>query len=276
MSHLDLSIAPPVRHKVMLGFPYAGWPCMGPGTARAVYHCSKQHQVILRECDGSWGNFNVLLALALNAAKQEQITHFAMLHADISPEEWWLDILLAEMDATGADAISVAVPIKDQRGVTSCGIGDPACNWHPLKRFTMEELYAEKDGTPVLPETFNAEDAGYPGYTLLHNDGCILLDLRKELFHRTNEANELIAYFAFPKRIVRLVNGELLAEGESEDWYFSRMLHELGAKTFITRKVRLQHEGTFSYPNTGPWGVYDEGDEATEEKWRAELDKLGA
>ncbi len=256
---IDL-IAPIKRHRVLLGFPYAGTPCMGFNTARALYHSSQEHSAALLGAEGSWGNFNVCLAAALNMAASGEITHFAMLHADIAPEEWWLDKLLSEMDRTGVELLSVAVPIKDPRGVTSCGIGNPADRWHPLKRFTMEELYN-------LPETFDAAGAGFPGYPLLHNDGCIVMDLRCKKFFATDD-DGLRAHFDFPRRIAKNEDGTFTPQGESEDWFWSRRLHELGVVSAITRKVKLTHDCQFSFPNSGPWGTYANGDEDTKAAWQ--------
>lgn len=259
------------RHKVLLGLPYGDQhvACWTPATAMGIYQCSKEHDVISRECSGSWGNFNILLAMALNLAADGKITHYAMLHSDISPQPLWMDIMLSELDRLDADMISAVVPIKDPRGVTSSGIGDTTCPWHPLRRFTMEEVCQ-------YPATFNAADAGYPGGMLLHNDGCVVMDLRKPVFHKCNDSGELFAAFNFPRRIIRGEDGKLIAQGESEDWYWSRMLHELGANTYCTRKVGLEHNGAFGFPNTGPWGVYQDGDKDTEYRWKKDLETMNA
>lgn len=239
---------------------------MGFDTARALYHASKEHSGGLLGVNGSWGNFNQILAASLNMAANGDVTHMAFLHADIAPQEWWVDVLMEEMERLQADVVSALVPIKDTRGVSSSGIGDPNDRWHPLRRFTMQEAYS-------FPETFDAKDAGYPGGCLLHNDGCFLMDLRNPIFRKTDENGVLVASFDFPRRI-RLIDGKFDVEGESEDWYWSRKLHEIGAKTYITRKVHLNHEGGFSYPNTGIWGTYQNGDEDTKEKWQPETAKV--
>ena len=250
------------EYSVIVGFPYSGTPCMGFDTAKALYRCSRQHRASIFGISGSWGNFNQILAECLNRASEGKVTHMAFLHADIAPEEWWVDVLMAEMERLGADVVSALVPIKDLRGISSSGIGDSNDRWHPLRRFTMQEAYE-------FPETFDAKDAGYPGSCLLHNDGCFLMDLRNPIFRKTDDNGVLVASFDFPRRI-RLVDGKFTTEGESEDWYWSRKLHELGAKTYITRKVKLNHEGGFCYPNTGIWGTYQSGDEDTKTRWQPE------
>lgn len=261
MPIVDLS--QPRCHKFLLGFPYGGTPCMGFRTSIALHHASRHHQGFLMGADGSWGNFNQILCVALNAAAEGRITHLAFLHSDIAPQEWWVDVLMAELDRLDADMISAVVPIKDPRGVTSCGIGDPDNPWHPLKRFTMQEVWE------TLPETFDAGDAGYDPaqFPLLHNDGCFVADLRKPFWRTVNADGELLAAFNFPRRIILGDDGNFRPEGESEDWYWSRRLFELGAKTYITRLVRLVHTGPFDFPNDGPWGTYTHGDEDTAARW---------
>ena len=44
------------------------------------------------------------------------------------------------------------------------------------------------------------------------------------------------------------------AQVEPEDWYFSRLLHELGLKVGCTRKVRLTHRGPHEFTNADVWG----------------------
>ena len=227
---------------------------MSLATARSLYRASNRDYKIVAS-QGGWYGFNDLLASVLNLHAAGQATHFCMLHADIECEDFWVDVLVDEVDRLHADLISVAVPIKDFRGVTSCGIQDPTDRWHPLKRFTMREIYD-------LPETFGAAEAGYPGMGLLHNNGCFCLDLRSSLFHELDEQGVLKARFDFPREVFRGPSGAYDCRGESEDWYFSRAIHDLGAKTFITRKVKLTHCGGHSFPNTSAWGIYDSDEDS--------------
>jgi hypothetical protein len=245
-------LQPDARKQIVLGFPSPGGACMSYETARALYRGTQRHDLALLLSVGSWDGFNNLWASALNLAEAGQATHFAMLHADIAPEEGWLDLLADELDRLGADLVSVAVPLKDGRGVTSSGIGDPADPWHPYRRFTVRELFDSS-----LPETFSAADAGHPGGIFLHNDGCWMCDLRQEAFRSTDAEGRLIADFHFPREVFRDgADGKFKVRAESEDWYFSRKLHELGIKSYITRKVRLTHAGGYAFSNVLPWGTY--------------------
>jgi len=203
---------------------------------------------------GAWDAFNVLWVEALNLAIRGEATHFAMLHSDSDVPPGWLDTLIEEMDVTGADAISVIVPIKDARGLADCGIGDPSDRWRPFRRFTMHEIHR-------LPETFSADEIGYPGHMLLSGTGCLLVDLRRPVFQTVEPDGTVPICFNFPTRVHRDASGQFHSQRESEDWYFSRTLWERGGKLVATRKVRLGHQGGFTFPNWEPWGQFKDGDQ---------------
>jgi len=206
---------------------------------------------------------NVLWCNALNAARTEGVTHFAMIHADIEPalDQDWLNIMLAEMEKYDLDFISAVVPIKDSRGLTTCGIGDPKDPWVPFRRFTMYEVHS-------FPETFNQDDTGYPStdWYLNHNSGMIMADLRKPVFRKSLPDGEMAIWFEFKKRMFFDQEGEAHLVGESEDWNISRRLWLAGAKTAVTRKPALKHYGMTGYPNTHGWGQYAH-DEGCRYKW---------
>lgn len=253
----------PLRHQVALAFPggmFSYGSCIGVINATLGSHDLR----VLPESSNGFDDFNVLWAAALNLVESRQATHFAMLHSDITPDPGWLDILLHELDIHQADLVSAIAPIKDDRGVTSCGIGDQTDPWNPWRRFTMRELVG-------MPETFSVADTPHPDRYLLHNTGCFVCDLRNPLFFRTDEHGDLRAFFNFPLRVRRGTDGFWTNGRESEDWYFSRQLHALGAKTLATRKVRLSHRGGREYPNWAGWGSYRNGDEDTRHKWSPEV-----
>ena len=153
-----------VRHKVMLAMP---GPSMSFPTCKGLIEASNRHEVGLDNSGGSWDNFNTLFAVALNRAARGEITHFAMLHADIAPMPGWLDVLLEECDRLDADLVSALVPLKDGRGITSSGLGRIGDPWGgAFRRVAVRELAG-------LPETFDNADLGYPQHPLLHNNGCL-------------------------------------------------------------------------------------------------------
>jgi hypothetical protein len=248
------------QHKIILGLPGPA-PQSWRAAFTAFIASQGKHAVSLRNSAGSWDSFNSLWVSALNSALKGDATHFAMLHSDIVAEPGWLDTLADELDARGDDLISAAVPIKDDRGICSCGIVHPEYQWSPLKRFTLAELHA-------LPETFSAEDAGYPSHYLAHNNGLWLADLRKPVWREKNDDGSLRACFNFVRAIAEKPDGELVVVGESEDWRFSRMIGQSGAQTCITRKVKLGHCGGREFRNDSVWGQAH--DEETRAFWGSE------
>lgn len=243
------------------------------GTVTGVVNSTSEHVAIPQ--NGGYGfsgveDFNILWTDAHNLYEEGRITHFAMLHGDITPDpaQRWLDILLEEMDSHNASLVSTFSPIKDPRGLTSSGICDLDDPWRPYRRFTIGDIFK-------LPETFDNTAAGYPDRPLLHNTGLWVCDLRRPVFRAAAERGELDLYFRFPTRAVRGADGKWMHQRESEDWLFSRELWQRGVRdTFITRKTRLQHHGEHTWGTYTPWGTYTDGDEDTADKWRSEREAL--
>lgn len=247
------------RLRIALGCPgrFFGW-----GTVQGILEASLgAHEVRVLNSGNGWDDFNAIWAQALNLAEAETVTHFAMLHSDVVPDAGWLDVLVGELTSLQADLVSVAIPIKDKRGLTSCGLGDPDNRWGAFRRFTMRELMS-------MPATFSLADTPHPDKVLLHNTGCWVVDLSCDFLYDTLPDGALKCFFDFPTRIARLPDGQWAHSRESEDWFFSRQLHVSRAKSFITRKVRLRHRGEADYVNFAAWGSYKDGDEDTAENWR--------
>jgi predicted O-methyltransferase YrrM len=221
------------------------------GAARGLFHASKGPgaaipvDVNVSYSEGSLlaQNFNGLWCGALNECHQGRPVHyFAMLHSDIEPEDGWLDVLIEELEARQLDILGAAVPIKDPKGLTSLALAHPSGDpWRVLCRLTMTELWR-------LPETFTSEDVGHP---LLLNTGCWVFRFDEERAKKLS--------FTINDRIVFNTSlGIYQAQTEPEDWYFSRLCHEMGLKIGATRKVRLNHVGKTRYTNAEPWGgAYD-------------------
>ena len=245
------------------------------GTVRGLLSLiHSKHKIELSASGNGFDDFDILWTQALNASEEGKITHFAMLHLDIVPEntdgEIWVDTLIDELDEHGLDMVSAISPLKDFRGLTSSGIGDPDDSWSPYRRICVRELDS-------LPETFDAADLGYAGMPLLHNSGCWACDLRSDVFHQADADGNCGAHFAFPERVFRHpATGRWTHQRESEDWYFSRCLWKLKARTSITKKVKLSHFGKAGYKNHGNWGELEHDDE-TAAKWnvpRGKWDKI--
>lgn len=249
--------------KVLLGVPSSGSPC--EESALASWLCSLKHEVVRIPSCTEGLNFNSLWCSALNGGMHDGFTHFAMMHTDIhvvedEPELRWIDRLMEEMDSVGADFISTPNVIKDIRGVTSCGIGNKDNRWCPYRRFTTRELKA-------LPRTFNAADAGYPDRYLLHNEALCLFDMRKPLWYIPDQQMRVRCDFNVDEEI-KLEGGRWVRRQETEDWKFSRMIAEMGAKSYITSRVELIHYGRIGYSNKSDEISFLNGDENTAEFWR--------
>jgi hypothetical protein len=186
-------------------------------------------------------NFNRLWCAALNQRRTLGLTHFAMHHADIGAEVGWLDTLLAEQARVGADLLSVVVPIKDGRGVTSTGWQDPITL--DITRLTLQEIHD-------LPVTFRAEDLGRAAQPwLMVNTGLWICDFTQPWVEE--------ACFEVRDRIVRGGDGLYRANVLSEDWNFAGWCAGRGLKVFATRAVSVGHFGRCCYRNDAPWGQWD-------------------
>lgn len=192
-------------------------------------------------------NFNGLWCSALNETVEgRELDYFAMLHDDVGPDDYWLDTLIEEMERCDLDILGVAIPIKDQRGLTSLAV-DGGDNWKPKQRITIKELWS-------LPETFTSEDVGGP---LLINTGCWVCRFDPEWARKVHfEINDRI--------IVSSSTGRYHAQCEPEDWYFSRLCHELGLKIGATRRVSCSHRGSIDFRNDAIWGSGFDEEHGTE------------
>ncbi len=177
--------------------------------------------------------FNQLWSTALNLAPD----YFAMIHADVTPEPKWLDILLGELKRLDADVVSAVIPIKSKEGMTSTAVAgdDP---WSP-RRLSLTEVHD-------LPETFGAEDVGGP---LLLNTGLWVCDFSKPWVREVG--------FGMQDRIWRDSDGQFSPQCVSEDWDFSHQLHAHNCRLFATRTVRVHHLGSIQYVNDRPWGDWE-------------------
>jgi SAM-dependent methyltransferase len=186
-------------------------------------------------------NMNALWCWALNTAHRGHCDYFAMIHADVEPGEFWLDTLIDELEKNSLDVLSAVVPIKDQRGVTSTALArDDGDTFRVHCRLTMKEVWA-------LPRTFTSEDVGRD---VLVNTGCWVC--------RFDESWAKKVHFTINDRVCFDPKRELyFAQVEPEDWFISRLFHELGLKVGATRALELEHRGTMAFTNRVPWGEHD-------------------
>jgi hypothetical protein len=184
-------------------------------------------------------SFNALICEAMDLRDAGKVTHFAMLHDDIWPDNYWINTLWREMRLTGADLVSVVSPIKDQptyRSSTAIGLkSDP---W-------VVPRYIRPGDRKALPTTFSGVHVCGPGEELLVNTGCFLADLRHDWWDEFCGAGG----FNFATRITREPDGSRLSWIQPEDWRMSRFLAARGAKLAATYAVRLRHRGQAWWSN---------------------------
>jgi len=220
-----------------------------------MHAASQRHEVVLlppMQRSLLAYNCNLLLCEALNR-RSAGIGWFAMLHADIEPEQFWLDKLIAEAEKHQAHLLSVVCPFKDFTGNTSTAISNPEREFGCLFRITQ----AQKNH-PHFPETFDIQTAAealerlpgelrvaqVPRQYLLVNTGCMVYRLshwRPGI--RFTEADDIVN-----------VNGKETAVVRSEDWMFSKLVADAGGKVMATRIVALKHWGKTAFDSTGTWG----------------------
>jgi hypothetical protein len=223
---------------IFLGMPTYGKQTTGAG--RGLWLASRNMDaVFVQQSSGSLlaANFNGLWCSALNLALDgTPVKYFAMLHDDVAPEDFWLDKLIEELEAKQLDVLSVVVPIKDTKGLTSTAI-DSEDSWQPKCRLTMAEVHS-------LPETFTGQDIGGD---LLVNTGCWVCRFDAEW--------QKMAYFTISDRIVQNPETKRYeAQVEPEDWNFSRQCNRRGLRIGATRKISVAHRGEGDFSNQRVWG----------------------
>ena len=182
-------------------------------------------------------NFNTLWCQALNS-RHLGFDYFCMIHSDIYPMvNGWVDALVSEIQTVGADVLSVIVPLKDDRGLTSCGWLDRKGH---VQRFTMAEVFA-------FPETFSAKSLGVKDRTLVMNTGLWICRWDQEWIEKV--------HFEIRDNIVRDNEGKFKAVVLPEDWNFSQQCANMGVEIALTRKIPVKHIGRFEYLNTHIWGT---------------------
>lgn len=225
--------------------------------ARAFFsHATKQHNLLIRCQPGSLlaNSYNTLWAQALNLRAQHGLTWFAVLHADIAPEDWWLDKLIDIAETNNADLLSAIVPIKESSGVTSTAISG-VDDFMGRIRLTQSQIHR-----PEIPPTFDIDKLRIAmqlvpkqyhvpvpdNARLLVNTGCFVCRLDSEW--STN------VEFTINDRMPWYADIGFRPEVEPEDWYFSRRVAELGGRVMATREVVTQHFGGISYDSSKQWG----------------------
>lgn len=199
-------------------------------TLMGVLTASQTHplQVV---CNGSSllaHGFNILWASAVAS----DASYFAMLHGDVGPDPNWIDTLIGELEATGADLISAIVPIKSRENVYSTALA-------PMGGEATYRLHI--DDLDKLPATFSGEDlqriSGQDG-VLCVNTGCWVCRLGQTWNRQVHFAMVTEINWTGADAHCRII---------PEDWFFSQQLHALGLKVAATQKVKTTHAGAWSW-----------------------------
>ena len=258
--------------KVFLAYPYSGTACVESTLAAFNNASADKDSYVFHPLPSPGGvhcyNFNRAWCVALNTRKRDGWTHFAMIHSDVEPEDYgWLDLMLEEMLAVGADVLSVVLPIKDKKGTTSTAILDEATN--RIRRLTMTELQS-------MPRTFS----GFHAASRLHDwnpERSRLLVSSGLWICRFTEPWIEQVFFEMRDRVAKIPpceeypNGRFVAINWSEDWNFSMQCYEQGLKVYSTKAVRAFHRGGYTYSNQGEWGMWKEDLDTSQTEW---LDQL--
>ena len=195
--------------------------------------------------------FNTLWCQALNTRERHAWTHFAMHHSDIEAEPGWLEKLIEEQQRCGADVLSVAVPIKDGRGLTSTGVRSDE---RGVRRITMKQLFK-------LPETFDIEDCR--GIVAdVQDDDFLAINTGLWVCDFTKPWVEKVWFGVLDGISTNPENGKFFPKVLPEDWHLSGMLHQHGLKVMATRKIKVAHHGGAAYRNDLDFGTeeIDPGD----------------
>jgi len=234
--------------------PFIGRPLYGAFgvhhmSARAYYAtATKRCPVAIRgEAVSSLlpDSFNALMCQALNYADMDGVrpTHFVMLHGDIAPQEWWVDILLEEIERTKAGILSAVVPIKSlEIDDTSTAIGVLNGRHSSYRRMTTAECMD-------LPETFTGEDVCTGEEKLLLNTGCMAIDLRQDWVRPWMETGG----FRLESHCWKNAEGHWQRVTLPEDWLMSWDAQtKFGVKCAATTKIRVIHYGDTGFANRYP------------------------
>jgi len=223
---------PKTQSIIFLGIPtYNGQICTS--TANVLDYASKEHGVIraINQTSLLANGFNQLLCNALNMRKEHNIKWFAMLHADIIPEKFWLDKLVSIAENNNIDLLSAVVPIKDATGDTSTAVGLKNDPWGKVQRLSLKELN-ESQWNIFGNDLLDSDQI------LLVNTGCMILRIDKDW----NPG----LYFEIKDQIVS-DGDKFISQVIPEDWNLSRMVDAQGGKVMATTAIDLKHVGIKYY-----------------------------
>lgn len=202
-------------------------------------------------------NFNMLFISAIKKGYDFFVLHHSDLGVvgmatDKTRAGSWTDFLVDRLEEQKLAALSAAVAIKSDNGITSSGIltveGDP---WS-LRRTTVKEL-------PTLPLACVTRDDLVTRYgldpktagALLINTGLLIMDIRNRggIWREKKWPG-----FHIYDEIAWNLDGEPQSFTIPEDWNMSIWCHENNVPYAFTREFIVAHCGNKNYVNVGNWG----------------------
>ena len=175
-------------------------------------------------------NFNELWCAFMNGDYE----YFAMIHADITAENGWIDKLMYIMEEEKTDVLSVVMPIKDDTGDTSTAFMPDGGT--KVTRLSLKEVQD-------LPETFNGKDVGK-----MHKEsGTLLVNTGLWLMKKGEWCKKFTGFHCLSD--IFLDDGKWRARRVSEDWLFSKEVNSLGVKVHATRAIQATHIGRQGWHN---------------------------
>lgn len=242
--------------RVFMGIPHVG--SMAPEVLDSLAQPPTvgEHEILIRHSGISLlaMNFNGLLCSALN--QTPACDYFLLHHNDIGigPDACgWLDYMIEQIQEHKAAALSLVVPIKDGRGMTSTGLLKRTHGKREHRRIVVKEL----DG---LPDTFDVKDvaklfdAETPEDCLMTvNTGVLLLDLKQIRPHIEKLC------FTIRDKITIREDGLAAVHVWPEDWNFSEAAHDLGLHVIANKNVPLTHKGNLGFMTGARWGQDHDG-----------------
>lgn len=222
-------------------------PIFDSGKYGVVYTKTRGHSLLAH-------NFNQMWCEALNMRKSHGVTHFIMLHDDVIPvQNNWAEILYQEQIKTGADLVSVVIPLKGPDGLTSTAWeehNEIECTRLILPAGAIDKRQTFKDNWACRRMTMTEVFKYPPTFTMpgiLVNTGCFIADIRKPWAEKV--------VFTIMDAIVKKPDGTLFPIVLSEDWNLSKQIRREGGVIYATRKVEVAHRGQNDYMNNEPWGT---------------------
>ncbi len=204
-----------------------------PQSIFTIIGATKKHNIRIFSHTSSLlvDSFNTCWCEMLNT---KDMDYFVMLHADVITEGAWIDTLIDELEKNKLDVLSVVLPLKDEKGITSTGI---LSKDDQVTRLTLKEVHS-------LPVTFTAKETPYEG-TLLVNTGMWIA--------KSGDWMKDFDGFRAHSQII-LKDGKYETVNSPEDWDMSVVFNGFGLKVAATTLVKAGHVGKKSYPNYEIYG----------------------